>query len=341
MDSFPNLGHIREGGIQFSLWPTPAFIDQYSLHPVGINVKMYQKLHHYWTAFPRYYPKYHDVNSRAAARNIVESLKLFLEFLTSHNALQQNDLAFTRSLVGYRIEFSLSFVRLPSLEQVNRMYSDLLIVLQTLWSPIMARSVSIESINAKRDELLQFVTAPDFTWNTYNKETSNGTIRTLKPLDMQRLAVLCSTFGIADRFTCKLMNQLTLTTISRLWITEVAVEPPAPRSLLEMRNDALALVYNLTLAMCAYDQDLFDMCQELYPTLPFRWQNGKHSNARFCVYWAERRGRTQSLDDPAMLLIICAKHWMENLRTKKFPSDKFFLGNNAAVIRPTINFSNV
>lgn len=280
------------------------------------------------------------------AKKIVNNLVLFQEFLTNQQQYyNDNELALSRCIVGYRIEYFLQFMKLPSFEQLSALYNDLLIAIQTTICPIMCRSVSAQSITTKRDELLQHVTSPEFTWRTIRKLNSQGEkISLLERVSMQRLAVLCSTFGIADKFTCKNLRGMSSAYLSQLWLPDaelILAQPVSVKSLIEMREEAISLVYNLSLPMCDNDEELYVVCQELYATLPFHWQTGKHSNARFCVYWAEHRGRTISFDNPAMLLIVCAKHWMENLRTKKFPNDKFFRGNNSFVIHPVITFSQV
>jgi hypothetical protein len=324
------FGRLHEGGVQFYLWPTTAFFEKHNLQRKGIKTKIYGSLHHFNTGFEGFKQLRFDPDSQTKIDLYVNALTNFTNVhLPELEARASSQRHFDRMTVAYRIEFSLSFVGLPSQNAVQQVYDDLLLALQWLKVPLIQHDISSLAVWNFASTLLAFVKAPDFRWHFMRQQ--RGEKRKLRRLCAERLAVLRSAFGIADIFTCKYLRQLTSAKLALLWdpTAELALAAHANLSLDERRAAALSMTYKITLIECNDDGELYQLCQELYPTLMFRWQVGQTSTERFMTYWQHQTRRTPSFADAGQLLIICARQW--RLHNK---AEDFFIGDPRKRIEP-------
>lgn len=330
----------------FRMWPKQAFIDKYNLDASCIFVKGYSSQIHVHKALKSYTQYDYSMTRTEQARRAVSHLGKFDNFVheRSERFEDQPTNYMLRSLLSYRFEFSVVFKTFPSPDTLVKFHEDLMVAVTHLDGLLSVRYLSYADLIEKQQTYYAIVSAGNWRWHTHTDRENGVKVTKLNRVSEDRMTLLRSTYGIADKTTCRNMKHLR-TEIGVLMFGERYQREMAQWELMTLaeRQHAYAKKqWTLTLAMCHNNRELFDDCRKLYHMFKakskFRWQpsHARGIVCQFIVYWTEPSQRTPAFDDAAELLLCCAKRW----HARDHSRDLFSPGKAHRGIKPApvINF---
>lgn len=331
--------------MRFSLYPSPDFQRSHSLLDFKIDEKYYSVLHHLFKAHKFYKTYNYDITTTTEVQKRVSFLSKYLEYETKLKVLVQDDAWMQRYLCGYRIEYSMRFssnifTQIPNardcVSHLRTTFDDVMHATNLLEEPVYRRYLPYEEFNNHRQQLLLLANQSTNRWTTVcNPSDSNPQRVTLSFVSNARLATLCSSFGIADHITCKVMRHIK--DIHYIWSDEavIAARNKDNDSLERKRDNALKTQWLFSLTYCNNDRKLYDACEEAYKKFVFRFQSGRMSNAKFMTYWRVDRRRSSTYENPSELLREAVKKFCNsNLEWNDF----FCPGQGVLHVKPKILF---
>jgi hypothetical protein len=302
-------------------------------------------LHHLFKAHKFYKTYNYDITTTRGAQKRVDFLPKYLEYEDKLRALIQDNAWMQRFLCGYRIEYSMRFSSniftqfLNARDCVSHLrttFDDIMDASNLLKEPVYRRHLPYEQFDVCRQQLLVLANQPTNRWTmVLNPSESNADRVSLSSISKARLATLCSSFGIADRITCKAMRYVN--DVNYTWSKDavIAARNTDNDNLETKRDNALNTGWLFSLTYCNNDCELYDACQEAYKKFIFRFQSGKQSNARFMTYWRVDRRRSSTYENPGELL----RETMKKFRNSNMEWDDFFCsGQKQLRVYPEITF---